>query len=282
MAFFVRALVIPAVKKRPKYGLRSLPAPLHRRIALYASAAAAASPALPVAAEYPSILFRDLSGGVRLAAEQVGAADLPENLASFVRGIVKSTEKILSERASAQTNSEQMPRPIVVTKVAVAADDFEHPVDDSFIGTWVLDTNRSDPPGPQLKALGVKWFMRQAAAMAKPRVTISLAKEAGSDVWCENIDVGHLFQQADNLRLDGVEVAKHKQGYEIKECSRVEDDGACVTTRIEYSGGQRTEIRRYIIEAKDGQPATYLVQNNLHMPDQTVIERTSYFTQVQV
>lgn len=264
-----RTLVIPAVKKRPKYGLKNLPAPLHRRIARFASAAA--SPAFP---DYtPNVLCGNLSGGLRLAAEQVGVADLPLHLSALFNSLSTSTEKLLSEALPQRQVPEQ-------TQQIAEDANLEHSVSASFRGTWVLDRDRSDPPGPQLKALGVKWFMRQAAALAQPRVTISLSQEAGTDVWCEHIDVGHLFQQKDSLRLDAMEQAKQKHGFSIRECSRVEDDGSCVATRIDYHGGQRTEIRRYVIEAKGDQPAAYMVENNLHMPDHTVIRRTSYFSQV--
>ena len=41
-----------------------------------------------------------------------------------------------------------------------------------FSGTWVRDNGKSTSPAPQLKAMGVGWFKRKAAANVTPTARI--------------------------------------------------------------------------------------------------------------
>lgn len=150
---------------------------------------------------------------------------------------------------------------------------------DAFNGTWLLDRNKSDSPGPQLQALGVRWWMRKAAEWAQPRVTIAVDRE--NNVWNEHIDVGKIFQADDSFLLDGSVMPKNKLGYEVLEYTSVEENGDCVATRVQYQQGQGaglcTEIRRYVVDGDKCGPQ-YMVQNQLIFPCGKVIPRTSYFS----
>lgn len=150
---------------------------------------------------------------------------------------------------------------------------------EAFNGTWVYDRARSDSPVPQLKALGVRWLMRQAAGIAKPIVTVNTQN---SGVWNEHICAGKVFQMDESLALDGSWASKRKQGHQVVESTTVEDEGNCVVTHIKYcdgaSRGATTEIRRYILNSEEGRPLLYHVHNKLTLQNGRIITRDSYFT----
>jgi len=170
----------------------------------------------------------------------------------------------------------------------------------AFVGTWKLDKSRSDKPEAQLVELGVSWFRRQAAKVARPTVTITL-DSAGRDsreevgvynmegggvsgmVWEEEIVAGKVFRVRDSLLLDGTKVLKTKEGERAIEMNTVEEGGACVVTRYSLPEKEVSiEIRRYVIDEdlEKGVPETYFVKNKMTTHDGRYLLRNTYFTKL--
>ena len=143
----------------------------------------------------------------------------------------------------------------------------------SFEGEWILDKSRSQSPDPQLKALGLHYFWRRMATLATPNITIHIDAKEGR--WHERIVVGGGFEASDTLNFYGRERKKSTHGLDHTEQTRVEENGACLVTHIDYTAGHHTEIRRYVVKEECKQ--TYKVHNTLTLVTGETLERTSYF-----
>lgn len=142
-----------------------------------------------------------------------------------------------------------------------------------FCGTWKFDQERSDPPGPQLKALGLPWWKRLIASQARPLVSVDL----DSAVWRQRISfpiLGPFYELSETISLDEKTQTSRLHGFKIVQQSRREGDK--IVTRTLVDGKHRGRTERSLIEGGK----TYYVESTLKMKSGDVVSKRSYFNRV--
>ncbi|MEO0606042.1 MAG: lipocalin/fatty-acid binding family protein [Myxococcota bacterium] len=126
-----------------------------------------------------------------------------------------------------------------------------------FSGTWVLDLSASDSPDELLKAQGVSWVKRKAAA--KLDVTQNV-KQDGDEVTIETVTsrktkTTTLQVDGETRTVDGdrgkAEVTHAWDGEALVSTSTGPDGGSLVTRRSLSDDG-RTLTQRVTLTSKDG------------------------------
>jgi hypothetical protein len=209
-------------------------------------------------------------GGLEL--DKWGDMVIATDVASILGSSLEEGEQRDPWETGVTTEGEMVVSPAGVATVAVPRVDFQ--------GSWKINKLKSTTPEEQMKALGISWLFRKAAAVARPSTGIVI----NGCRWEEHVEVGKyvpsILTQDDVLLLDGTAMHKNKHGTEVTEWTTVEEQGECVVTRILIPDKGEVEIRRYVRQDpadSRGEAQEYHVMNKLTLLDGRTILRDTYF-----
>jgi len=124
----------------------------------------------------------------------------------------------------------------------------------NFNGTWVLDLNASDSPGPMLKRTGVSALERKLAGSAKLESTYT---QSGNLLTITTR--GPAFSRTEHLRLDG-----HPE-------TKTEKQAGTYTIRTSWSHDGKKLISASTFRTKNGKNAELIVARKLANGGNTLV-----------